>query len=290
VLRRYPKGIGAEPFFQKDVAHEVPDAVWKLPVWSESREAAMQYVVVENVEALVWLVQMDCIEIHPWLSRVGDCATCCGADAEGLEGPACGLDHPDVLAFDIDPYVREGRLGHRPTEAGGEPGVSDEDFRKALEVAALLRHNLDDLGLRSWPKTSGKRGLHIYIPLEPNHNYTQVRAFAKTLAAFFVREHPDLATIEYAKEARAGRVFLDYNQNVRGKTLAAPLSLRPTPEATVSMPLSWKDIPSANPLDFTLETVPGALGSKKDPWADFAPQRIEAAIRRGSPETESRLH
>lgn len=279
VLRRYPAGIHGRSFFQKDVTQTAPPFVRKVGVWSKERGAALDYVVVDNRDTLLWLVQLGCIEVHPWLSRVeGDPARC--ATAEGIEDPACGLDRPDLLVFDVDPYVRQGRLGRRPLDAGGEPGISREDFERAIPVALLVRDVLGSLGLDSWPKTSGKRGIHVYVPIAPAHPYAAVRAFAQAIGAHLAAQHPDLVTTSYSKERRAGRVFLDCNQNARGKTLAGPWSVRPTPQASVSMPLLWDEVEDADPSAFTIASVPERLRDAGDPWKDFAPQDLDRALWR----------
>ncbi|MHB8584919.1 MAG: DNA polymerase domain-containing protein [Thermoplasmatota archaeon] len=282
VMRRYPNGITGSSFFQKDFQQSTPEFVRRLQVWSESREATMNFLTVNNLPTLLWLVQLGCVEMHPWLSRVaGSGEACAKPGPGGIESPECGLDRPDIMVLDIDPYVREGRLGRRPLDAGGEPGVAAEDYAKAVEVALILHDLLKGLGIHSWPKTSGKRGIHVYIPLEPVENYDGVRAFARTIAGRLATDHPDLITIAYDKGQRAGRVFLDYNQNVRGKTLAAPWSLRPTLEGTVSMPLRWKDVPQCDPLDFTLETVPAYIRGRSIPWSDYRPQNLRKVLDAG---------
>lgn len=277
VFRRYPNGIAGHAFFQKDFDQATPPFVRKLAVWSEQQGRAYQYVVVDNRDTLLWMVQLGAIEMHPWLSQQGPDPEACRAEGT-IASRACGLEYPDVLAFDVDPYVRQGRLGARPREAGGEPGISREDFASAIEVALLVRDTLRSLGLRSWPKTSGKRGIHVYVPIVPEHAYAEVRGFARTIGRHLASGHPRLVTTEYGKEARAGRVFLDTNQNVRGKTLASPWSARPTPEASVSMPLRWDEVEDADPAAYTIESAPRLLAERGDPWRDFAPQDLDRLL------------
>ena len=267
VMRRYPNGITGDWFYTKDwpERERFPEFAERVAVYSETREERMHYVVANSADALLWLPQLGCIDFHPWLSKLGEDWASCGTE-QGLAEPACGLDYPDQLVLDIDPYLRAGRVGRKGTEAGGEPGLDPEDWAAAVRVAHLTRELLDDLGLASYLKTSGKRGLHLYVPLEQQYTYEQVRAFAKGLGARLVRRHYDLLTLKYDLKARAGKVFFDYNQNVRGKTLAAPFCLRPTPEATVSMPIDWSDLDRVRPEQFTVLNVPQLVEAHGDPW------------------------
>ena len=274
VFRRYPEGIGSEGFFTKDWGSDpVPAPVDTLQVWSESRDEPMRYALVQNPDALAWLVQMGGIEAHPWLSRLaGDGRAC--ASEEGLRSLACGLDHPDTLVFDLDPYVRAGREGRKGAEAGGEPGVAPEDWTRAVEAALALRDLLRSLGITPLLKTSGKRGLHVYVPLVPEHPYAVVREAARLIGAHLAAARPDLATLRYDLPSRRGKVFVDVNQNARGKTLASPYSLRPTPEATVSTPLAWDELETADPVAFTLLTVPERLQERGCPWRGLEGARV----------------
>jgi bifunctional non-homologous end joining protein LigD len=271
VLRRYPNGITGDFFYQKDwpEAERVPGFADRVGIFSADREGPLHYLLCNGWECLVWLPQLGCIEVHPWLSPLGKDWRAC-ATADGLHRNECGLDRPDQMVLDVDPYVAAGKRGRKGTEAGGEPGLDPEDWAAGVRVALLTRDILRAVDLEGHVKTSGKRGLHIYVPLEPRPTYDEVRRFAKALGARLVRRHYDLVTLKYDLKSRAGKVFFDYNQNVRGKTLASAFSVRPTPEATVSMPLAWEDLERVKPEDFTLLNVPGLVKERGDPWKGLA--------------------
>lgn len=272
VLKRYPEGVTAEAFYAKNWGgQDLPSVVETVGVWSESLGDVMRYALASNAQTLAWFAQMGSIEVHPWLSRVGADGQACAAQ-DGILSPACGLEFPDLLLFDVDPYVRS--AGRKTREAGGEPGVSREDWESAVEAALLLKDVLDTIELPSFPKTSGKRGIHVVVPIEPEQPYEVVRAFALRLGAHLVRARPDLFTLKYDVRSRAGRVFLDCNQNARGKTMVAPYALRPTPQATVSTPLEWDELAKVSPTDFDIESVPRRLAAGSDPW-----ETLESARR-----------
>lgn len=276
VFRRYTDGIDGDFFYTKDWDREtVPAHVRLLRVWSESRGATMQYATARSQEDLAWIAQTAAIEIHPWLSRARDAAAC--ASGDGMRSPACGLDHPDLLAFDVDPYVRAKTTGVKGREAGGEPGLAAEDWAAGVEAAFELRDLLRSLGLAPFVKTSGKRALHLHVPVAPEAPYEVVRAVARQIATHLARKRPSFYTLSYDLRERKGRVFLDYNQNARGKTLAAPYSLRPTREATVSMPLAWDELADADPAAFTLLTVPDLVRERGDAWRGI--ERAQRSLR-----------
>lgn len=276
VFRRYADGIDGDFFYTKDWDREsVPEHVRLLDVWSESRGAPMRYATARSEEDLAWIAQTAAIEIHPWLSRARDAAAC--ASEDGMRSPACGLDHPDLLAFDVDPYVRAKTTGVKGREAGGEPGLAAEDWAAGVEAAFELRDLLRSLGLAPFVKTSGKRALHLHVPVAPEAPYDVVRAVARQIATHLARKRPSFYTLSYDLRERKGRVFLDYNQNARGKTLAAPYSLRPTREATVSMPLAWDELADADPAAFTLLTVPDLVRERGDAWRGI--ERAQRSLR-----------
>jgi bifunctional non-homologous end joining protein LigD len=280
VFRRYPHGIEGAFFYTKDWREFPPPAkVRTVEVFSETRGEAMLYALAQDAASLVWVAQTGAVEVHPWLSKLGSDPAACATE-RGLATLPCGLDRPDLVLFDLDPYVRAGRTGSKGTEAGGEPGLDPEDWSRALDVAWELRDTLLALKLPHFVKTSGKRGLHVVVPVEPEHPYDRVRAFAQTIGAAIAARRPDLVTLSYDPKTRAGRVFLDCNQNARGKTMAAPYSLRPTPQATVSMPLAWDELETADPAAYDVRTAVGRLREKGDAWAalDDARVRLRDAI------------
>jgi DNA ligase D-like protein (predicted polymerase) len=217
VLVRYPNGIEGEFFFQKRAPQSRPDWIEVVTLSFPSGRTAEE-VVPRDAAALVWMANLACLELHPHPVRAED------------------LDHPDELRIDLDPV----------------PGVSWPQIR---EVAQVLRATLDDFGLIGWPKTSGSRGIHVNIRIQQRWAFDQVRRSALALAREVERRAPALATSKWWKEERHG-VFLDYNQNAKDRTVASAYSVRPTADARVSAPLTWDEIESAEPSDFTLTSMP----------------------------------
>jgi DNA ligase D-like protein (predicted polymerase) len=216
-LKRFVDGAGGEAFFQKRAPKTVPEFVRTVELSFPSGRTADE-VVVDNVAALAWVVNLGCIDLNPHPVRSGD------------------LEHPDELRVDLDPG----------------PGVAWADVRA---VALVVREALDDLGYAGWPKTSGSRGIHVYVRIEPRWGFSEVRRAALALAREVERRAPELATSKWWKEERHG-VFLDYNQNAKDRTVASAYSVRPRPTATVSAPLTWDEVPDAELEDFTLRSVP----------------------------------
>jgi len=225
VLVRYPSGIDGDFFFQKRAPTSRPDWIDVVTLRFPSGRVAEE-VVPRDAAALVWMANLACLELHPHPVRADD------------------LDHPDELRVDLDP-VR---------------GVPFADVRR---VARVLRGTLDDFGLIGWPKTSGSRGMHVNVRIEPKWTFDEVRRAALALAREVERRAPELATSKWWKEERHG-VFLDYNQNAKDRTVAAAYSVRPTPDARVSAPLTWDEAESAEPGDFTLASMPSRYARAGD--------------------------
>jgi bifunctional non-homologous end joining protein LigD len=228
VLVRYPNGVGDEFFYQKRAPASRPDWIDVVTLKFPSGRTAEE-VVPRDAAALAWMANLACLELHPHPVRDDD------------------LDHPDELRVDLDPV----------------PGVPWEQVR---DVAGVVRAALADAGLVGWPKTSGSRGLHIYVRIERRGTFADVRRAALALARDVERRAPTLATSKWWKEERHG-VFIDYNQNAKDRTIAAAYSVRPTPDARVSAPLAWSEVPDCDPRDFTLTTMPArfaALGHVHD--------------------------
>ena len=217
MLVRYPNGIGSEFFYQKRAPESRPDWIEVATIRFPSGRSADE-VVPRHAADLAWLANLACLEMHPHPVRAED------------------LEHPDELRIDLDPV----------------PGVKWPQVRK---VALVVREVLEELKLPGWPKTSGKRGLHIYVRVKPRWTYDEVRRCALALARVVESRAPTLATTKWWKEERHG-VFIDYNQNARDRTIAGAYSVRPTPEATVSAPIAWDELASCEPGDFTLRTMP----------------------------------
>src|SRR5213593_4007429 len=225
VLVRYPNGVGGEFFYQKRAPHSRPDWIEVVALRFPSGRTAEE-VVPRDAAALLWMTNLACLELHPHPVRADD------------------LDHPDELRIDLDPV----------------PGVTWDQIR---EVAGVVRATLDDFKLIGWPKTSGSRGMHVYVRIERKWTFGEVRRAALAFAREVERRAPDLATSKWWKEERHG-VFLDYNQNAKDRTVASAYSVRPTPDARVSAPLSWDEIDVCAPEDFTLETMPSRFAEIGD--------------------------
>lgn len=241
VLVRYPDGVGGEFFFQKRAPANRPDWVEVSTIHFPSGRTAEE-VVPRNAAALAWMANLGCLELHPHPVRADD------------------LDHPDELRVDLDPV----------------PGVEWPQIR---EVAQLAREVLREHGLTGWPKTSGSRGLHVLVRIERRWTFDQVRRSALALAREVERRAPGLATAAWWKEERQG-VFVDYNQNAKDRTVASAYSVRPRPDARVSTPVTWDELRSCDPADFTLRTVPDRLRTLGDPHAgiDEAPGSLDSLL------------
>jgi bifunctional non-homologous end joining protein LigD len=230
VLKRFVDGAEGEAFYQKRAPTNRPSWLRTVTLSFPSGRKAEE-IVVGDAAGLAWIVNLGCIELHPHPVRAGD------------------LEHPDELRVDLDPV----------------PGVDWEDVRRvALEVKSFL----EEMGLRGWPKTSGSRGMHVNVRIEPRWNFLQVRRAALALSRAVERRLPSLASSKWWKEERHG-VFLDYNQNAKDRTTCSAYSVRPVPDARVSMPLHWHEVAECNPADFTVLTVPPRFAQFGDPHADM---------------------
>jgi len=271
-LRRYPEGVGGPDFFQKDVP-DAPPFVRTVRLWSDQGGRDLHAVVCQDEATLLWLVQMGCIELHAWFSRTSPipgsaASTEFAGSAEALEGSV--LNYPDYVVFDLDPFLLPEGEELRKRGKEYDPDYSRRGFEAARQGALWLRDALSALGLHSFVKTSGKTGLHVFVPVRREYTFRETHAFAKTVCGWLARQHPDLLTVAWRVRDRVGKVFLDYNQNVRGKTLAVAYSLRPTPQATVSLPLRWEELEAGfDPLQANATTVPARLRERGDPWQDI---------------------
>jgi DNA ligase D len=228
VLKRFVDGAEGEPFYQKRAPDKRPEWMRTVTLSFPSGRTAEE-LVVDDAAGLAWVVNLGCIELHPHAVRADD------------------LDHPDELRIDLDPG----------------PGVAWDDVRRvAMEAKALL----EELGLHGWPKTSGSRGMHVNVRIEQRWSFTEVRRAALAFSREIERRAPTLATSKWWKEERHG-VFLDYNQNAKDRTTCSAYSVRPLPDARVSTPLTWDEVPSCEPADFTVFTVPARFATVGDPHA-----------------------
>jgi bifunctional non-homologous end joining protein LigD len=177
--------------------------------------------------------------------------------------------YPDFVVFDLDPYIYSGKEA-----AGAEPELNPAAFRRTCQVALKLKEALDSLSFPSFVKTSGRTGLHIFVPVLRKLDFHGSHAAAETISRFLSQQHPSEVTVDWPVGKRTGKVFLDYNQNVRGKTLVSLYSPRPSPQATVSVPLRWDELDEVYPTDFTILTVPGRLAEMGDLWAGILNAKI----------------
>ena len=258
-LSRYPNGIYGKSFYQKDWNQKRPDFVSTAKIHSERRGDSINYIVCNNVETLLWIANLGCIEMHPWYSRINDFESCNNSTL--LYEEKCGLNFPDFIVFDLDPYIYSGK-----EKKGQEPEYNPRGFKAGVEIAHELNHILGELKIRSYLKTSGKSGLHIYVPILNIFSYEQTKSFAEVIANMMVSKFPKKVTLEWSTIKRKGKVFFDYNQNARGKTIASVYSLRPTVNATVSMPVEWKKLDSIFPTDFTILSAPEMVRKNDDYW------------------------
>ena len=265
-LTRYPNGIYGESFYQKRWEHDIPEFVETVRLFSSTNEGDVEYIKVNNLPTLVWLAQLADIEMHPWLSRTvqdpdaAHLTTTFVGSREEMEGSV--LSYPDFIAFDLDPYIYSGK-----EKDGDEPELNRRGFAKGGEVALKLKDILDELSLSSFLKTSGKTGLHIYVPVLRQYDFGVTRKACEVIGRFLMQGLPRDVTMEWTVSRRPGKIFVDHNQNVRGKNMASIYSLRPLPGAPVSTPLSWDELPDVYPTDFTIDTVPDRVERLGDLWA-----------------------
>jgi len=232
-MHRFPEGVEKEGFFEKDAPAGTPEYVEIFTRWSETAERDVHFVLCNNLDTLVWIANLASLEIHTTLSTTAS------------------YESPDLLLFEIDPEPPRG-------------------FDDVIDVALVVREQLDSRGLRSYIKTSGKKGVHIVVPIVSGYRFSVVREFAHGIGKVIARETPHVVS-EFPRSRDAGTVFIDFLQNAHGKTMAAPYSLRATPGASVSTPLRWEELRrGVRPEDFNIKTV---LSRHEDPWRDILDDR-----------------
>jgi bifunctional non-homologous end joining protein LigD len=242
VMKRYPNGIAGEFFFMKRAP--TPRPSW-IPICSIEHHSGnvIDFPVVENVATLLWIVNLGCIDLNPWYARCDD------------------VDRPDYLQFDLDPV----------------PGSS---FNLARQTALIVRDALAELKIESYAKTTGSRGIHVYVPIVRGPTQKEVWRFAKAFAVELAKRHPKVITAEYRIEKRPpGRILVDYNQNAWNRTLASVYSVRPRPSAAVSTPVTWEEVERGITIDdFTMKTVPSRLAKIGDLWKSLLAKRGRADL------------
>ena len=240
VLTRYPDGVDGNKmsFFEKNAPEGTPDWVKTFPIYSETSKREVNYIICNDLDTLIWLANLASLEIHMPFSKIDT------------------LERPDFLFFDIDP----------------EPPATISD---AADVALLLKDELRDLGFVPFIKTSGKKGLHVIIPIVPEHAFEKTRLLVHSIGIALAKKN-DLVVSEFKDTKKPGKVFADYLQNSQGRTMVIPYSLRPTPNATVSTPLDWSEVQHGlNAEDYTLLTV---MKRKSDPWKDILRNKCKLEI------------
>jgi bifunctional non-homologous end joining protein LigD len=279
---RMPDGIEGQRFYQKHWGEARPEFVETITVFSEHKDESHEYLLCNNLPTLLWLGQSGTLEFHVWHSRArpGADAVSRGTDYAGsLAGlEASVLNYPDYVVFDLDPYIYSGREA-----AGEEPELNTVAFEKGKEVAFWLRELLAAMSLEAIVKTSGKTGLHVFVPIRRTIDFDAAREVSEKVGRHLMRAHPRDITLEWSVPKRTGKIFMDYNMNVRGKTLNAAYSPRGAPGAPVSMPLSWDELAGAHPLDFRITNVAQRLAQTGDRWRDALEkkQSLERALATG---------
>jgi len=265
---RMPEGIGGERFFQKHWRQERPEFVESVEVYSGSKDEEQEYLLANNLPTLLWLGQVGTLEFHVWHSRAEGGpdwkgkGTDYSSSLEALERSV--LNYPDYLVFDIDPYIYSGKEAK-----GAEPELNKKGFATGRRVAFWLRDLLREMSLEAVVKTSGKTGLHIYVPIERTVTFDEARTICEMVGRHLLQSHPKEITMEWATVKRTGKIFIDYNMNVRGKTLNVAFSPRGVPGAPISMPLTWEELEAAEPGDFTVVNGADRLDRTGDRWHDI---------------------
>lgn len=232
-MHRFPNGVGGEAFFEKDAPAGTPDYVDIFTRFSKTAERDVHFILCNNLDTLIWIANLASLEIHITLSTAGS------------------FESPDLLLFDLDP----------------EPPLLFDDV---IDLAYVVREQLEEAGLRSYIKTSGKKGVHILVPLNPGYSFREGREFVHGIGKEIARSTPHVVS-EFTQSQDPGTIFIDYLQNAHGKTMVSPYSLRATPDATVSAPLRWEELRhGVRPEDFNIKTM---LSRHEDPWSGILETR-----------------
>jgi bifunctional non-homologous end joining protein LigD len=264
---RFPNGVEGKSFYQKHW-DSPPAFAGTVSIYSSHNDTDGEYLLCDNLPTLLWLGQMGALELHPWFSRVTREPD---AQAHGLEfhGSEAALDrsvlnYPDFVVFDLDPYLYSGKEAR-----GAEPELHRRAFNRTRSLALRIRDLLAGLGFSTWLKTSGRTGLHLYLPIVRDLDYDGAREIAEIIGRHALQSFPQEVTVDWSVSRRRGKIFFDYNQNTRGKSLAAPYSPRRHAGGTIATPVAWEELEQVYPTDFTLRTVPDRLEQQGDPWAEI---------------------
>lgn len=238
VMSRYPDGIDGEMFYQKDCPDYAPEWIKVFPVQSPETGKQIKYVVCNDLPSLLWLANQACIELHIWLAKIPR------------------INYPDIVVFDLDPF----------------PPAT---FKDTMEVALLVREALSHFRLKGYPKTSGATGMHIFVPVIPDYTYQEVRNAVEFVCRQINKVYPEKTTLERLIADRGGKVYLDYLQNTRGKTMTFQYSLRPVAGAPVSAPLTWEEVEKGEiqPLDFNIWNMKDRIAEVGDLYKEFFESR-----------------
>jgi bifunctional non-homologous end joining protein LigD len=279
---RYPDGVNGKSFYQKHW-DKPPEFARTVSIYSSHNEGDGEYLICDNLPTLLFLAQMGGLELHPWFSRI-DPAADAQTRSRTFSGSEANLDKsvlnfPDFVVIDLDPYLYSGKEGK-----GEEPELHRKAFKRTRDLALRIRDMLARLGLELFAKTSGRTGLHLYLPIVRKFDYDAARSIAETIGRYALQQWPKEVTLEWAVVRRTGKIFFDYNQNSRGKSLASILCPRRHPLGTVSMPINWEQLEKIYPTDFTLRTVPDILEEDGDPWADILDSKhdLTALLNQGN--------
>jgi bifunctional non-homologous end joining protein LigD len=280
-LVRFPNGINAGRFYQKHWEHELPKFLKTVTVFTEHEDKDQDFLMCNNLSTLLWLGQIADLELHTSHTRINP-----EPDAADLPRKTTGsikaleqslMNYPDFLVLDLDPYLYSGK-----EEKGEEPELHRQGFKKCCDVAMYLKKHLDALKLSAFLKTSGKTGLHIYLPIQRNIDYDTVRSLAEIMCRQVLKEHRNEVTMDWAVVKRTGRIFMDHNMNARSKSLASIYSPRVAPEASVSTPIEWSELAKIYPTDFDMRTLPARLIKKGDLWKDILEHKCDLKTAFGS--------
>jgi bifunctional non-homologous end joining protein LigD len=264
-MRRFPMGLLGKKFYERAAGPWAPPFVERFRAFTENSQTDEEYFVCNNTATLVWLGQVSNLELHVAHTRVAP-----GPDAPGLGTTFTGsierlkrstFNYPDLLVTDLDPYIYSGK-----EHGGQEPELNRKAFARVVDVARWYRELLEGIGLHPFLKTTGKTGLHLYVPIARTLDFDAVRAVAETLAHQVLARHPETVTVNWTIADRRGKIFLDYNMNRRAASLAAPYSPRATPSAAVSAPIEWDQLDTAYPTQFDILNMPARVARLGDVW------------------------